>query len=420
MCVAAAHLCRALTRTCQAVWRGARFSSGTAVGLVLASVMLLSLLGPGTPRAESAPLAGAGTQLIDPELLLRMATQPLQRLPVIVEMRPPAPPFAAQANQQRAQQALALLTQHGRPIGALSLISAAAGSANAAEITAISLNPQVAFIHLDATVRAASAANQSVPLAAAYPRAVNAPQVWQQGRNGANVTVAVLDSGINPDPDLTQPNNRLLASVNFAGNRGSLADAGGHGTHVAGIIAGNGQRSAGEYVGIAPGANVVDVRVLDRNGNGRISSVIRGIEWVLDHRAQYNIRAINLSLGMPARLPYQLDPLCAAVEIAWRRGVVVLAAAGNRGPAAGTVDSPGVDPYVITVGATDDRATQLGRRRHSEQLLVVGHADRLESQAGRRHTRQTAGLASLAWQFPRQPVSGPRHHRSATDPPTSA
>jgi serine protease AprX len=145
--------------------------------------------------------------------------------------------------------------------------------------------------------------------------------------------------------------------VDFAGNLGGMADAGGHGTHVAGIVAGNGQRSAGEYVGIAPGANVLDVRVLDRNGNGRISSVVRGIEWVLAHRAQYNIRLINLSLGMPARLPYQLDPLSAAAEIAWKHGVAVFAAAGNGGPSAGSVESPGIDPYVITVGATDDRGT---------------------------------------------------------------
>jgi serine protease AprX len=101
----------------------------------------------------------------------------------------------------------------------------------------------------------------------------------------------------------------------------------------------------------------VDVRVLNRDGNGRISSVVRGIEWVLANRAKYNIRALNLSLGMPARLSYRLDPLCAAVEIAWRRGVVVVAAAGNGGPDAGTVQSPGIDPYVITVGATDDRGT---------------------------------------------------------------
>jgi serine protease AprX len=357
MCVAAAHRRGALNRANQAVANALRSASAIARGVVLAGVLILAMLGPGPARVAGATSASAVLTKIDPDLVLQMTANPLRLLPVIVEMEPAAAPFPVDPNQQRAVRALTLLTQFGRPIGALALISSAAGFANATGISAISLDPQVAFIHLDSTVRAESVAGSPVPLSAAYPRAVKADQVWPQGPTGAGITVAVLDSGINADLDLTQPQNRLLAAANFAGNRGGLADAGGHGTHVAGIVAGNGQRSAGEYVGIAPGANVLDVRVLDRNGNGRISSVIRGIEWVLAHRDQYNIRFINLSLGMPARLPYQSDPLCAAVEIAWERGVVVLAAAGNRGPAAGSVDSPGIDPYVITVGATDDRAT---------------------------------------------------------------
>jgi serine protease AprX len=107
-------------------------------------------------------------------------------------------------------------------------------------------------------------------------------------------------------------------------------------------------------VGVAPGANLVDVRVLDGNGNGRASSVLLGIQWAIDHRDQYNVRVINLSLGAPPRANYRLDPLAAGVEMAWLRGLVVVAASGNT---AGVVDSPGADPYVITVGATDDRQT---------------------------------------------------------------
>jgi serine protease AprX len=166
--------------------------------------------------------------------------------------------------------------------------------------------------------------------------------------------VAVLDSGITSDADLVQPTNRIIARVNFADATGPLSDPGGHGTHVAGTIAGNGGRSSGQYIGIAPGANVADVRVLDENGNGRASSVILGIQWSLAHRVQYNIRVLNLSLGAQAPGTYKLDPLSAAVEIAWERGLVVVAAVGNSG---GAPDSPGADPYVITVGATDDRQT---------------------------------------------------------------
>ena len=167
------------------------------------------------------------------------------------------------------------------------------------------------------------------------------------------MTVAVLDSGVAADPDL---GGRILASVNFADPR-SAADPGGHGTHIAGIVAGNGMRSAGEFVGMAPQANIVDVRVLGSTGSGRISSVVRGIEWVLAHRTLYNIRVINLSFGAPPPVSYRADPFSAAVEIAWRRGLAVVAAAGNTGPGQDTVLTPGIDPYVITAGATDDRGT---------------------------------------------------------------
>jgi serine protease AprX len=191
---------------------------------------------------------------------------------------------------------------------------------------------------------------------AVYPREVRADQVWSQGMTGRGVTVAVLDSGVAADPDLVSPASRILASVNFADQR-LVADPGGHGTHVAGIIAGNGTRSAGEFVGVAPEANIVDVRVLGSTGSGRISSVVRGIDWVLAHRNTYNIRVINLSFGAPTPTSYRTDPMSAAVEIAWQRGVVVVAAAGNSGPARDTVASPGIDPYVITVGAADDHGT---------------------------------------------------------------
>jgi serine protease AprX len=221
--------------------------------------------------------------------------------------------------------------------------------------------PTVVRIHHDATVGPRPSAAPPVPAPAdrgsgVYPQVVKADKVLQQGIAGRGVTVAILDSGVAADADLIQPDNRILASVNFADVR-LTSDPGGHGTHIAGIVAGNGSRSGGEFVGIAPQANIVDVRVLGTTGSGRISSVIRGIEWVLAHRTAYNIRVINLSFGAPAKLPYRADPMSAAVEIAWRRGLVVVAASGNGGPQRDTVETPGIDPYVITVGATDDRGT---------------------------------------------------------------
>src|SRR6266513_3011215 len=315
------------------------------------------------PPPVVAPLLIADK--IDPALLALMAADPHRLLPVIVEMQAPLPPFFGAPNVDLALGALDLLRFNGVAVAPLSLLDSAAGFANAAGIDALSLVPTVAFIHHDATVGPQPSAAPPVPPATAdqvsgvYPRVVRADKVWQQGIAGGGVTVAILDSGIEPDADLVQPNNRLLASVNFADQR-LTSDPGGHGTHIAGIVAGNGTRSGGQFTGIAPQANVVDVRVLGNTGSGRISSVIRGIEWVLAHRTAYNIRVINLSFGAPANLPYRVDPMSAAVEIAWRRGLVVVAASGNGGPQRDTVVTPGIDPYVITVGATDDRGT-LGR-----------------------------------------------------------
>jgi serine protease AprX len=208
-----------------------------------------------------------------------------------------------------------------------------------------------------------------------YAQAVGADRAWQHGASGIGVTVAILDSGVAPDPDLVQPTNRILASVNFADERVGGRDPGGHGTHVAGIVAGNGTRSAGEFVGIAPQANIVDVRVLGRTGSGRLSSVIRGIEWVVAHRDIYNIRVMNLSFGAPVTVSYRTDPLAAAIEIAWRSGVVVVAASGNGGPARDSVVTPGIDPYSITVGATDDGATLTTRDDTLAAFSAWGTAD---------------------------------------------
>ncbi|MDQ6669807.1 MAG: S8 family peptidase [Chloroflexota bacterium] len=294
---------------------------------------------------------------------MQMLASPTQMLPVIVQVNAATPPFAAGVNVTLAQQALNILRTNGQVVGALPIINAAAGWADAAAITAMSLLPQVAEIDQDAPVqpRRSTATGASWPpgsLTSLYVQEVNANSVWQQGGSGRGVTVAVLDSGVSPDLDLTRTSNRILASVGFAGpTSASSPDPGGHGTHIAGIIAGDGTRSAGQYVGMAPGANIVSVQVLDANGNGRVSSILRGLDWVIAHQAQYNIRIVNMSFGAIAQGSYITDPMAAGVEVAWTRGLVVVAAAGNGGPSSGTVDTPGIDPYAITVGSSDDRGT---------------------------------------------------------------
>ena len=141
-------------------------------------------------------------------------------------------------------------------------------------------------------------------------------------------------------------------------------DAYGHGTHVAGIIAGNGWNRSytdplrGKYVGIAPEANLISVKVSDDQGEASVLDVIYGLQFVVDNKAAYNIRVVNLSLESTTPGSYKTDPLNAAVESAWFKGIVVVTAAGNRGSAADAVSrAPGNDPYVITVGAYDDQAS---------------------------------------------------------------
>jgi serine protease AprX len=182
--------------------------------------------------------------------------------------------------------------------------------------------------------------------------------------------VAVIDTGIAGGmPDFRSPGSsasRVIASAVTNPDARTPGDTYGHGTHVAGIIAGNGwARSSsdpvrGKYVGIAPDANLVSVKVSDDDGDATVLDVIYGLQFVVDNKAAYNIRVVNLSLESSAPGSYKTDPLDAAVESAWFKGIVVVAAAGNRGSAPDAVSyAPGNDPYAITVGAYDDQASLL-------------------------------------------------------------
>jgi serine protease AprX len=184
------------------------------------------------------------------------------------------------------------------------------------------------------------------------------------GVTGKGIGVAVVDSGIAQHSALAK---KVVANVSFVTGDPSPYDEFGHGTHVAGIIAGSG--AAARYVtnaftgGVAPGAHLVNVRVLGDNGAGYTSDVIDGIDWVIENRARYNIRVINLSLGTFVNQPSAFDPLCAAVARAYQAGIVVVASSGNAGqtpagtPILGGITSPGNSPYAITVGALNTFGT---------------------------------------------------------------
>ena len=175
--------------------------------------------------------------------------------------------------------------------------------------------------------------------------------------SGAGVTIAVLDTGIHPHEDLTTPGNRIVGFHDVINGESAPYDDNGHGTHCAGDAAGNGAMSNGKYIGPAPEASLVGVKVLDAAGAGSLSSIIQGIEWCVDYKDIHGIDILSLSLGAPAQDSFRLDPLSLAVEEAWHSGLIVCAAAGNSGPTPSTIGTPAINPFVITVGAADDRDT---------------------------------------------------------------
>ena len=201
-----------------------------------------------------------------------------------------------------------------------------------------------------------------------------AQQTW--GYDGAGVGVAVIDSGITHfHDDLTYQglstkvrvvaNQRVTGFVDFVNNNPVAYDDNGHGTHVAGIIAGNGYDSYGTRAGIAPAAHLVSLKVLDKDGRGVISDVIAAFDWAVANRVAHNIRVINLSVGARITESYETDPLTLAAKRAVDAGIVVVTAAGNLGkgnnnkPLYGSITAPGNAPWVLTVGASSTEGTPM-------------------------------------------------------------
>ena len=208
--------------------------------------------------------------------------------------------------------------------------------------------------------------------------------------------MAVIDSGIaNWHDDLSYHGTstkvrvvggqRVTAFVDFVNDRLQAYDDNGHGTHVAGIIAGNGYDSNGAHAGIAPAAHLVSLKVLDQHGGGVISDVIAAFEWAVANRVAHNIRVINISVGARVSESYETDPLTRAAKRAVDAGIVVVTAAGNLGQRTvgftkktqyGSITAPGNAPWVLTVGAYSTRghAHALGRQGGGVQLArSFGH-----------------------------------------------
>ncbi len=186
--------------------------------------------------------------------------------------------------------------------------------------------------------------------------AVHSKLVNESGYSGKGIGVAVLDTGVALHDDLVRPNNRIVAFKDFINDRSRPYDDDGHGTHVSGIIAGNGYSNS-SYKGIAPEANIIGVKVLDETGSGDTSDILAGLQWVIDNKEKYNIKVISMSLGSAADSSYRQDSLARGVNAAIQNGFTVVVSAGNSGPAKQTITSPGISPNAITVGAVDDNRT---------------------------------------------------------------
>jgi serine protease AprX len=287
---------------------------------------------------------------------------------------------------------------------------------NAGQLSALQSDDELEHLSGDVKYRSA-AINPIDPI----DEGIGADQVWSgvgdlPRLTGKGVTVAVIDSGIDPRHNALK--GRVLYTVDYTGGNGT--DRFGHGTHVAAIIAGQSGLLADTHVyrGVASGAYLVNLRVLDDNGEGTASSVIEAIDWAIDHRSDYNIRVINLSLGGPVLQPYRDDPVCAAVERALRAGILVVTAAGNHGQTPdgktvlGGITSPSNSPYAMTVGALDTNGTA-DRSDDTVATFSSNGPTRFDLvikpdivAPGRRITSAEAAGSLLSVNFPQQHVAG--------------
>ena len=309
----------------------------TLAALLAGAALALGVL-PGLPV-----LAASNQAHIDRQVLKAMeAGQPIH---VILVARADLNVLQAELHRTGVKHTIRVPIAHG-----------IAAALTAAQVNHFRTDPNVVRIIYDAPVRLTDTAYDPSALATAYPKVVDAVAAWSNNLTpltGQGIGVAIIDSGISAHPDL---GTRVIASQNFNATVTGIDDAYGHGTAVAGIIAGDGTASAGQYIGIAPQANLINLRVNDGTGAAPTSAIMNAILWAVNNKSTYNIRVMNLSLQSSVQESYRTNPIDAAVEYAWLKGIIVVVAAGNNGPNS-ALYAPANDPYVITVGATDDQGT---------------------------------------------------------------
>jgi serine protease AprX len=262
----------------------------------------------------------------------------------------------------------------GKVTSRLDIINAFAAELPAGAVARLAAHASVQYVSLDAQVERSALATPLELNALeqvltdpknTYLDTLGVRSLWDQGIKGQGVTVAVIDSGIASIPDFnvdpTLPEglqvSRILTRQAFNSDLKS-GDNSGHGTHIAGILAGNGAKSAGVYAGIAPLANLISLNVSNYEGMAYESDTVAAMQWILENKDQYNIRVVNLSVNSDTIVSYHNSPLDAAAEILWFNGIVVVVSAGNHDPSGeGILFPPANDPFVITVGASDENGT---------------------------------------------------------------
>ena len=256
-----------------------------------------------------------------------------------------------------------------RPLQVIGGFSASVPSARLADLRAL---PGVTSVVPDSPVQLHSGYDPGADSFSLLNTAADlgAAAAWSQGITGAGVDVAVLDSGVTPVAGLSAPGKVINGpDLSFDSQTPSVAhlDGFGHGTFMAGLIAGKDagadvNNPGSSYLGIAPDARIVNVKVGAANGAVDVSQIIAGIDWVVQHRRDngLNIRVLNLSLGTHSSQGYRSDPLAFAAEVAWHSGIVVVAAAGNDGSDSGSLSDPAYDPYLLAVGASANSQRSAG------------------------------------------------------------
>lgn len=324
--------------------------------LVLALVVMASSLGPATIAgvADISQEFGKTHQLLEH----LAAEAPEQMVAVIVQ----------KVTQDSDLDAL-VAQMGGKVTQDLHIINAFAAEMPAQSVLALSQEPGVRWISPDGMVersgkRISTPGDDLIePLPENYYLdTTGARSVWDMGLTGQGITVAVIDSGIFIDPDFSRLDKRNKIRVvweeSFSANSFKTDDATGHGTHVAGIIGGNGLASDGAYRGVAPQVNLVNLKVSDESGVAYESDVVAALQWVYDNKDAFNVRVVNISLNSTVEQSYHASPMNAAVEILWFNGVVVVASAGNNDSSFNTASAaPANDPFIITVGASDEHGT---------------------------------------------------------------